>query len=127
MVKEIAFTAYPAKDVKALRTWYQQMLGVPFDNAYVEDGVEKYNEANVAGSFFSILLADWMGREAGTGCGVAFEVNDIDKAIADLRAKGSDWAAVAAELGGTPEARRKQLARAVARVEQELGFDTLLD
>jgi len=52
---------------------------------------------------------------------------DDERRIADLRARGSDWAAVAAELGGTPEARRKQLARAVARVEQELGVDTFLD
>jgi predicted enzyme related to lactoylglutathione lyase len=88
MVKEIAFTAYPAKDVAALRKWYQDNLGVPFDNPYVEDGVEKYNEANIAGSFFSVLTTEWIGREPGTGCGIAFEVHDIDKAIADLRAKG---------------------------------------
>jgi RNA polymerase sigma-70 factor (ECF subfamily) len=52
---------------------------------------------------------------------------DEERMIADLRSKGFDWAAVAAELGGTAEARRKQLARAVARVEQELGADTFLD
>lgn len=52
---------------------------------------------------------------------------DDERRIADLRSKGFDWAAVAAELGGTPEGRRKQLARAVARVEQELGADTFLD
>jgi RNA polymerase sigma factor (sigma-70 family) len=52
---------------------------------------------------------------------------DEERRIADLRSKGFDWAAVAAELGGTPEARRKQLARAVARVEQELGADMFLD
>ena len=52
---------------------------------------------------------------------------DEERRIADLRARGNDWAAVAAELGGTPDARRKQLARAVARVEQELGADVFLD
>ena len=52
---------------------------------------------------------------------------DEERRIADLRARGSDWAAVAAELGGTPDARRKQLARAVARIEQELGVDTFRD
>jgi hypothetical protein len=52
---------------------------------------------------------------------------DEERRIADLRSKGFDWAGVAAELGGTPEGRRKQLARAVARVEQELGADTFLD
>ncbi len=52
---------------------------------------------------------------------------DEERQIADLRAKGSDWATVAAELGGTPEGRRKQLARAVARIEQELGVETFLE
>jgi RNA polymerase sigma-70 factor (ECF subfamily) len=46
-----------------------------------------------------------------------------ERRVAELRSKGLDWAAVAGELGGTPEARRKQFARAVARVGQELGID----
>ncbi len=46
-----------------------------------------------------------------------------ERKIAELRAQGHDWAGVATELGGTPEGRRKQLARAVARVSQELGLD----
>jgi RNA polymerase sigma-70 factor (ECF subfamily) len=54
-------------------------------------------------------------------------LTDEERRIADLRVRGSDWAEVAAELGGTPDARRKQLARAVARVEEDLGFDTVLD
>ncbi len=49
---------------------------------------------------------------------------DDERQIADLRARGSDWAAVAAALGGTADGRRKQLARAVARVERELGLDS---
>jgi RNA polymerase sigma-70 factor (ECF subfamily) len=48
-----------------------------------------------------------------------------ERRVADLRSRGLDWAAVAGELGGTPEARRKQFARAVARVGQELGIDTV--
>jgi RNA polymerase sigma-70 factor (ECF subfamily) len=52
---------------------------------------------------------------------------DEERQIADLRARGNDWAAVAAELGGTPDGRRKQLARAVARVEHELGVETFRD
>jgi RNA polymerase sigma-70 factor (ECF subfamily) len=42
--------------------------------------------------------------------------------LADLRAQGRDWMAIAAELGGTPEGRRKQLQRAIERVERELGL-----
>jgi RNA polymerase sigma-70 factor (ECF subfamily) len=54
-------------------------------------------------------------------------LSEEERRIADLRGRGSDWASVAAELGGTPDGRRKQLARAVVRVEQELGLDSVLD
>ena len=43
--------------------------------------------------------------------------------IAELRTQGLAWDAIAAELGGTSEACRKQLSRAVDRVSQELGLD----
>jgi RNA polymerase sigma-70 factor (ECF subfamily) len=54
-------------------------------------------------------------------------LSDEERRIADLRASGCDWASVAAELGGTAEGRRKQLARAVVRVEQDLGLKQVLE
>jgi RNA polymerase sigma-70 factor (ECF subfamily) len=47
----------------------------------------------------------------------------VERHLADLRAQGHDWAEIAAAVGGTPQARRKQLARAVARVAEVLGLD----
>jgi len=88
MIKEIAFTAYPAKDVAALRKWYEERLGLKFAGAYEEDGVERYNEANVGGAYFSIMWHDWMDRDPGSASGVVFEVDDIDAAVAELRKKG---------------------------------------
>ena len=46
-----------------------------------------------------------------------------ERRLADLRSEGYEWAEIARELGGTPQARRKQLARAVDRVSRELGLD----
>lgn len=46
-----------------------------------------------------------------------------ERRIADRRAEGGDWAAIAAELGGTPDGRRMQLARALDRVTEQLGLD----
>jgi RNA polymerase sigma-70 factor (ECF subfamily) len=46
-----------------------------------------------------------------------------ERRLADLRGEGLSWADVATRLGGTPQARRMQLARAVERVAQELGLD----
>jgi RNA polymerase sigma-70 factor (ECF subfamily) len=40
--------------------------------------------------------------------------------IAQLRGQGCSWSEVAAQLGGTPEARRVQLARALDRVTRAL-------
>jgi RNA polymerase sigma-70 factor (ECF subfamily) len=50
-----------------------------------------------------------------------------ERTIAEKRANGEGWEAIAAELGGTPQARRKQLARAVDRVSAELGLDEVGD
>jgi RNA polymerase sigma-70 factor (ECF subfamily) len=51
-------------------------------------------------------------------------LSEEERHLADLRAAGRDWVAIAAELGGTPEGRRKQLSRAIERVGSELGLDT---
>jgi hypothetical protein len=50
-------------------------------------------------------------------------LNDDERRLADGRAEGHDWAVIAAQVGGTAEARRKQLARALDRVAGELGLD----
>jgi RNA polymerase sigma-70 factor (ECF subfamily) len=46
-----------------------------------------------------------------------------EQRVADLRGAGHSWAEVAARLGGTPQARRMQLARAVERVVEQLEPD----
>jgi RNA polymerase sigma-70 factor (ECF subfamily) len=50
-----------------------------------------------------------------------------ERRLADLRAEGRGWAELAAELGGTAQARRMQLARAVGRVARELGLERPAD
>lgn len=49
-------------------------------------------------------------------------LSDDERQIADLRAQEMAWQEVADALGGTAEGRRKQLARALDRVAQELGL-----
>jgi RNA polymerase sigma-70 factor (ECF subfamily) len=48
-----------------------------------------------------------------------------ERKLADQRALGREWSDIAAEVGGTPEALRKRLSRAIDRVAQELGLDEL--
>jgi ECF sigma factor len=47
--------------------------------------------------------------------------------MADLRSEGRTWPEVAAAVGGTPEARRMQLARALDRASRWLGLDEVAD
>jgi RNA polymerase sigma-70 factor (ECF subfamily) len=46
-----------------------------------------------------------------------------ERQIMELRNQGCDWAATAEELGGSPEALRRKLSRALGRVAEELGLD----
>jgi hypothetical protein len=50
-------------------------------------------------------------------------LTDEERLIADRRAAGLNWNQIAAERGGSPEALRKHLTRAIERVSQELGLD----
>src|SRR5262249_48880546 len=46
-----------------------------------------------------------------------------ERHLAELRAQGREWPDIAAQVGGTPSGRRKQLTRAINRVARELGLD----
>lgn len=50
-------------------------------------------------------------------------LSDDERRLADLRGEGLSWQAVADQLGGTAQARRMQLARAIDRVARELGVE----
>lgn len=51
------------------------------------------------------------------------ELSEEEQRIGELRRQGLDWAGIAAEMGGTPQARRMQLARAFDRVTRALGLE----
>ena len=88
MIKEIAYTAYPSENVQATREWYEKMLGLKFGEPYAEDGVEKYNEAQIGNGWFSLMAPEWIGRPAGSGVGIMFEVDNIEDTVKQLRDKG---------------------------------------
>jgi RNA polymerase sigma-70 factor (ECF subfamily) len=47
-------------------------------------------------------------------------LSEEEREMVDLRTQGCEWPEIAAKLGGTSGARRKQFARAVDRVEHQL-------
>lgn len=54
---------------------------------------------------------------------VSKRLTEEERQLAQERRQGRPWADIAAELGGTPDGRRKQLERAFARVTRELGLE----
>jgi RNA polymerase sigma factor (sigma-70 family) len=50
-------------------------------------------------------------------------LSEEERQLADRRARGRNWAEIAAELGGTAESLRKQFDRAIARVVGRFGLD----
>jgi RNA polymerase sigma-70 factor (ECF subfamily) len=46
-----------------------------------------------------------------------------ERKLVDLRNQGHDWAAIAAQLGGSPATLRQQLHRALARLTKQLGLE----
>jgi RNA polymerase sigma-70 factor (ECF subfamily) len=50
-------------------------------------------------------------------------LTDEERQLAEWRSQGDSWAEIASRLGGTPDARRLQLSRAVDRVTVELGLE----
>ena len=46
-----------------------------------------------------------------------------ERQIADLRGQGLSWPEIAAHVGGTAEARRKQLTRTLDLIARQLGID----
>jgi hypothetical protein len=73
MIKEIAFVAYPSKDVAALRAWYEKHLDLTFGPAYTEGGVEQYAEAEIGDTALGLMNAEWVGIPAGSAAGLEVE------------------------------------------------------
>jgi DNA-directed RNA polymerase specialized sigma24 family protein len=46
-----------------------------------------------------------------------------ERLLLERREQGQEWAEIAAELGGRPDALRVRLARGAARVTRELGME----
>lgn len=85
-VKSIAFSAYPAKDVAKLLAFYRDSLGLRVDRAHPSEAEAQFVEFDIGNDhWFSILPEAFLGRPAGSGAGVVFEVDDIDAALAAVR------------------------------------------
>jgi RNA polymerase sigma factor (sigma-70 family) len=56
---------------------------------------------------------------------VHLRLSEEERRLVERRVQCKEWSEIAAELGGSPEALRKKLARALDRVARHLGLDEL--
>jgi catechol 2,3-dioxygenase-like lactoylglutathione lyase family enzyme len=86
-IKEIAFTGYPVTDVPRARAFYGKTLGLKETHA-VEFGANQWwieydiGPGTLAIHTYTTPAPDYKGAN------IAFEVEDLDEALADLKSKG---------------------------------------
>jgi predicted enzyme related to lactoylglutathione lyase len=85
-VTEFAFTCYPVQDMARARAFYEGVIGLA--PTMVHEGESgSWTEYELGGGAFSLGQAPgW--EPAPQGASIAFEVDDFDAAIAELKAKG---------------------------------------
>ncbi|MBI5631119.1 MAG: VOC family protein [Elusimicrobia bacterium] len=84
MVKHIAFTMYPVKDMPRARQFYEGGLGLKLTNNFRDQWVE-YHLNN--GCFAITTMAEDVAPSANSGGSIAFEVDDVDVMVDKLRAR----------------------------------------
>ena len=92
-VTSIAYTAYPGKDVPKLLAFYRDTLGLKVDRAHPSEEAAELVEFDIGNDhWFSLVPEKFLGRSAGSGAGIVFEVDDIDGALAAISddAKSAD-------------------------------------
>jgi hypothetical protein len=88
------------------------------DNRRVEPLGEQQAEAPASDPSPSAIVAGEELLRAVQG-----ELTAEERELADRRARGECWEVIAAEMGGTAQARRKQLERTIVRIVERFGLD----
>jgi predicted enzyme related to lactoylglutathione lyase len=87
VVNEIAFTVYAVTDMARSRAFYEGVLGLVPATAYDMPNGSSWVEYEIAAGAFALGKYDDF-KPSPTGASVAFEMEDFDKAIQELRAAG---------------------------------------
>ena len=91
MLKKVAFTMYPVKDMNRARAFYAETLGLgPSKSGATSPWVEFDLPG---GGCLAITTVTPNEPSASAGGTIAFEVDDLPALVADLKAKGVAFAA----------------------------------
>lgn len=85
-VKGIAFTVYPVTDMARARQFYEENLGLRVAHDFRGEWIEYHLWDNCFA--LSSMTGEAMKPSSEAGGSVAFEVNDVDRFVTQLRNKG---------------------------------------
>ena len=86
MFRKVAFTMYPVTDMPRARAFYEETLGLgPSSNGAASPWVEFDLPGGGCLAITTVTDEEPSAKAGGT---VAFEVEDLDAVVADLKAKG---------------------------------------
>lgn len=91
MFKKVAFTMYPATDVPRARKFYEEVFGLTPGSKGEHGGVWWVEYDLPGGGCFAITNATQDTPSAAAGGTIAFEVEDLDALIADLKSKNVEF------------------------------------
>ncbi len=86
MFKKVAFTMYPATDVPRARKFYEEVFGLKV-GSHGNHGDMWWVEYDLPGGGCFAISNTTQDKPGGGGGTVAFEVEDLDALIADLKSK----------------------------------------
>jgi len=88
MLNKVAFTMYPVTDVARARDFYEKTLGLKHGSAGQQDGQHWIEYDLPGGGCLALTNATPSKPSEAAGGTIAFEVDDLDALVADLKAKG---------------------------------------
>jgi predicted enzyme related to lactoylglutathione lyase len=91
MLEKVAFTMYPVKDTERARAFYEGVLGLKVGSHASSGNWTEYDLPG--GGCFALFKTDSIEPSAAAGGTVAFEVDDLDRTIAELASKGVEFKA----------------------------------
>lgn len=86
MFKKVAFTMYPVKDMARARDFYEKTLGIQVSKLSCDGEWVEYDLPG-GGCFAITTMAPGVEPSANSGGSIAFEVEDLDALIQDLKSK----------------------------------------
>jgi len=90
MIRKVAFTMYPVKDMPASRAFYEEVLGLPPSSSGAASPWVEFDLPG--GGCLAITTVTPNEPSASAGGTIAFEVEDLPALITDLKAKGVAFA-----------------------------------